>query len=145
MQFEGVLLNYGRGWEIKVPPLDLTVVGLTEDHAMENLRLLVLECFESDFKPQRIKDVKVYVERRGNCIYLGCSETSLLMALSTRRQRKKGNLSLRSVAARLGVKPSTFLCYERGEYNISAEKYEKILLAANPKFKAKLIVKSYSF
>ena len=57
----------------------------------------------------------------------------ILLAISLRRQREKSGSTVREVSKRLGSKsPNAYAQYERGRTGISLDKYEQLLMAANP-------------
>ena len=66
-------------------------------------------------------------------IGITANDTKLLLALSLIKQREKSGSTVREASERLGSKsPNAYAQYERGKINISLDKYEQLLLAANP-------------
>lgn len=61
------------------------------------------------------------------------NNSSLILALSLRRQREKSGSTVREVSERLGSKsPNAYAQYEKGRSRILLEQYERLLNAANP-------------
>jgi hypothetical protein len=66
-------------------------------------------------------------------IGITANDAKLLLALSLRRQREKSGFTVREASERLGSKsPNAYAQYEKGRTNISLDKYESLLMAANP-------------
>ena len=72
-------------------------------------------------------------DQKNGIIGVTSSNTKLLLALSLRRQREKSGSTVREASERLGSKsPNAYAQYEKGRTSISLDKYEALLMAANP-------------
>jgi hypothetical protein len=94
----------------------------------------------SYFGKETVRDFKITItDYRKDLIGITANDTKLLLALSLRRQREASGSTIKKAAERLGSKsPNSYAQYERGETSISIEKFEHLLVAANPKGQRKL-------
>src|SRR5262249_33537512 len=106
---------------------------------------LVLEMAENYFKNETGKDFSVTaIDYKKGVMGVTANDNKLLLALSLRRQREKSGSTVREASDRLGSKsPNAYAQYERGKTGISLDKYEELLLAANPfeKLRLRIIVR----
>jgi predicted RNase H-like HicB family nuclease len=134
MEMEGKIWKDGKFWLVEVPALDAMTQGATREEALSMIEDLVFEMAQSYFKDDVEKDFTVTVtDYKKDTIGITSNDTNILLALSLRKQREKSGSTVREVSERLGSKsPNAYAQYERGTINISLDKYEKLLVAANP-------------
>lgn len=134
MEIEGRIWKEGRWWLVEVPSLDAMTQGKTRKEALFMVKDLVIEMMKSYFEEDIGKDLEVTVsDDRRNTVCITTTDTKLLMALSLRRQREQSGSTVKEAAQRLGSRsPNSYAQYERGATNISIEKFEQLLIAANP-------------
>jgi predicted RNase H-like HicB family nuclease len=140
MEIEGKIWKDGRFWLVEIPTLDVTTQGKTRKEALSMAEDLVLEMTISYFEHEVGKNFKVaIIDYKKNVIGVATNNNKILLALSLRRQREKSGSTVREVSERLGSKsPNAYAQYERGKTNISLDKYEALLMAANPLEKLRL-------
>jgi hypothetical protein len=79
------------------------------------------------------------MDYKKNLIGVTANDTKLLLALSLRKQREISGSTVQQAAERLGSKsPNAYAQYEKGATNITIEKFEHLLIAANPRGQRKL-------
>lgn len=79
------------------------------------------------------------IDYKKDVIAVTANDNRLFLALSLRRQREKSGSTVREASKQLGSKsPNAYAQYERGKTNISIDKYEELLTAANPFKKLRL-------
>lgn len=142
MELEGKIFRDGRFWLVEIPSLDAMTQGRTRKEALSMAQNLVFEMMHSYFENQLCKDFKVTVsDYKKDFIGITTNETKFLLALSLRRQREKSGSTVKDAAKRLGSKsPNAYAQYERGLTNISIDKFEHLLIAANPGENRKLML-----
>lgn len=132
MEFRGkVSKTEGRPpWIIEAPSLGVITQGYTKKEALAMLKNAIEELILSYFDAR----VKVEVTEHGKGVVgVTCSDKKILLSLSLIKQREESGLTVRDVADRLGSKsPNAYARYERGKINISIEKLDQLLQAANP-------------
>lgn len=134
MELEGKVWKSKQHWLVEVPSLDLMTQGKTKDEALLMIQDAIRELVYSYF-PAQIKsgfEVTICDFKKG---VIGVSSTKgkVLLSLVLKRQREKSRTTTREAARRLGsAYPNAYAQYERGEMNISLEKFEELLQAANP-------------
>ncbi|WP_068470556.1 type II toxin-antitoxin system HicB family antitoxin [Candidatus Protochlamydia phocaeensis] len=134
MEIEGRIFKSKDCWLAEVPSLDIMTQGESKDEALLMLKDAILALILSYFKKEVSKDfdVNVNLYNKG-VIGITTTDNKLMLALSLRRQREISGSTVREVAERLGSKsPHAYAQYEKGKVNISLDKYEKLLYAANP-------------
>ena len=134
MEIEGKIWKDGKFWLIEVPALDAMTQGKTRKEALAMVDDLVLEMTKSYFEDEVGKDFSVtIIDYKKDVIGITVSDNKLLLALSLRRQREKSGSTVREASERLGSKsPNAYAQYEKGKIGISLDKYEQLLMAANP-------------
>ncbi|MCX6991328.1 MAG: type II toxin-antitoxin system HicB family antitoxin [Chlamydiae bacterium] len=134
MEFEGKVWKDGKFWLIEVPALNVMTQGKTKREALEMVQDNVFELIECYFKSEMSKSFAISVnEYKEGIIGIAASDNKLLLALSLRKQREKSGCTVREASFRLGSKsPNAYAQYEKGRTNISLDKYEALLMAANP-------------
>ncbi len=140
MEMEGKIWKDGRFWLVEIPALDAMTQGRTRTEALAMAQDLVLEMARDYFKNETGKDFAVtIIDYKKNLMGLTASDNKLLLALSLRRQREKSGSTVREASERLGSKsPNAYAQYERGKTSISLDKYEELLMAANPSKRLRL-------
>ena len=131
---EGKIWKDGKFWLVEVPALDAMTQGETRKEALSMIEDLVFEMAKSYFKDEVEKDFAVTViDYKKDGIGVTASDNKLFLALSLRRQREKSGSTVREASERLGSKsPNAYAQYEKGKIGISLDKYEQLLMAANP-------------
>lgn len=134
MEMEGKIWKDGKFWLVEIPALDAMTQGKTRKEALAMAEDLVIGMALMYFKDEIGKDFAVTViDYKKDVIGITVSDNKLLLALSLRRQREKSGSTVREASERLGSKsPNAYAQYERGKIGISLDKYEQLLMAANP-------------
>jgi hypothetical protein len=103
-------------------------------HAYFMIKDAIKELMHSYFKDEFLEELKIRVSSDGKeTIVVTSNDTKLFLALALRRQREKSGSTIKEAAGRLGSKsPNAYAQYEKGFTNITVEKYEELLEAANP-------------
>lgn len=140
MEIEGKIWKEGNWWLVEIPSLDAMSQAKTRKEALLMAKDLVKEMMKSYFEEEIGRGFRVDVsDDRKNTIFVTTNETKLLMSLSLRRQREKSGSTIKEAAGRLGSKsPNSYAQYERGTTNITIEKFEALLFAANPSDQVRL-------
>lgn len=134
MEMEGKIWKDGKFWLVEVPALDAMTQGKTRKEALKMVEDLVLQMTRNYFEDEVGEDFSVtVVDYKKDVIGVTASDSRLFLALSLRRQREKSGSTVREASERLGSKsPNAYAQYERGKTSISVDKYEGLLMAANP-------------
>jgi len=134
MEFEGKVWKDGKFWLVEVPALNVMTQGKTKKECLEIAEAAVLGLIECYFKSEIDEDFSISIDDQQNgVIGITSSNTKLLLALSLKRQRKKSGSTVREASERLGSKSlNAYAQYEKGRTSISLDKYEALLIAANP-------------
>lgn len=134
MEIEGRIWKDGKFWLVEASALDAMTQGKTRKEALRMTEDLVLEMVSSYFSAEVRKDFSVsIVDSKEGVIGISSNDNNLLSALLLRRQREKSGSTVREASKRLGSKsPNAYAQYERGKISISLDRYEALLLAANP-------------
>jgi len=134
MEMEGKIWKDGKFWLIEVPALDAMTQGKTRKEALAMLENLVFEMAESYFGDEINRDFAITViDYKKDIVGVTASDNRVFLALSLRRQREKSGSTVREASERLGSKsPNAYAQYERGRTSISVDKFEELLIAANP-------------
>jgi predicted RNase H-like HicB family nuclease len=121
-------------WLAEVSFLDVMTQGKTKKKALEMLEDAILELLEDSYGDQINKKFHLTVNNyEHDLVGVGASDEWLLFALGLKRQREKCGTTIREAAKRLKSKsPNAYARYERGYVRPSFEKYNQLLLAANP-------------
>jgi len=140
MEMEGKIWKDGKFWLVEIPALDGMTQGKTRKEALAMAEDLVFEMAKSYFEDEIGKNFTITViDYKKDTIGVTASDNKLFLALSLRRQREKSGSTVREASKRLGSKsPNGYAQYERGKTSISVDKYEKLLIAANPFDKLRL-------
>lgn len=140
MELEGKIWKQGKFWLVEIPSLDVMTQGKTRKEALFMVEDAIFELVQCYFD----KKLKVKVFDHGKeMIGITSEDTNLLLAFSLRRQREKSGSTIREAAKRLGSKsPNAYSQYEKGSISVSVDKYEDLLLAANPKPPIQLVLRS---
>jgi predicted RNase H-like HicB family nuclease len=140
MEIEGKIWKDGKFWLVEVPALDAITQGKTRKEALAMAKDLVFEMTRSYFEDDIDKNFSITViDYKKNIIGVTASNNRLFLALSLRRQREKSGSTVREASERLGSKsPNAYAQYERGKTSISVDKYEELLIAANPSERLRL-------
>jgi len=134
MELEGKIWKSKKFWLGEVSSLDAMTQGRTRKEALEMIKDLIKEMLINYF-PEDVKDnLEINVlDYKGKSFGITTNISSLILALSLRRQREKSGSTVREVSGRLGSKsPNAYAQYEKGRVRISLEHYERLLNAANP-------------
>lgn len=134
MELEGKVWKDKKFWLIEVPSLNLITQGKTKKEALEMIGDAITGLIECYFESEMKKNFDVTViEYKKGVIGVTTNDNKLLLALSLRKQREESGSTIREAAERLGSKsPNSYAQYEKGKINISLDKYERLLYAANP-------------
>jgi predicted RNase H-like HicB family nuclease len=134
MEFEGEVWKDGKFWLVEVPALNVMTQGKTKKESLEMVEDAVLGLIECYFELEIDESFSISIDDQKNGIIgVTASNTKLLLALSLRRQREKSGSTVREASERLGSKsPNAYAQYEKGRTSISLDKYESLLMAANP-------------
>jgi predicted RNase H-like HicB family nuclease len=134
MELEGKVWKDGNFWLIEVPTLNLMTQGKTKKEALAMAQDAVFGLLECYFESEVGRDLNVgVIDYRHGVIGVESNNNKLLLALSLIRQREKSGSTIKEAAERLGSKsPNAYAQYERGLTNISIDKFEHLLNAANP-------------
>lgn len=140
MEVEAKIWKEDRFWLVEIPSLDAMTQGKTRKQALAMAKDLVFEMILSYFEDEVDKDLKITInDYRKDVIGITTNETKLLLALTLRRQREKSGSTIQEAAKRLGSKsPNAYAQYEKGGTNITIEKFEHLLIAANPRERRRL-------
>src|SRR5690348_9815401 len=140
MEMEGKIWKDGKFWLVEVPALDAMTQGKTRKEALAMAEDLVFEMARGYFEDEIDKDFAITViDYKKSIVGITASDNRLLLALSLRRQREKSGSTVREASERLGSKsPNAYAQYERGKTSISVDKYEALLIAANPSERLRL-------
>ncbi len=140
MEMEGKIWKDGKFWLIEIPALDVLSQGKTRKDTLLMVENLILEMMKTYFEDEISKDfIVTVIDYKKNVIGITTNNNRLLLALSLIRQREKSGSTIREASKRLGSKsPNAYAQYERGKINISVDKYEELLIAANPFEKLRL-------
>jgi len=133
MEIEGRIWKEGKWWFVEISSLDVMTQSRTRKEVLLMVEDLIFEMIKSYF-PGEEKGLKVTVtDGRKHTISMTTNNTKVLMALSLKRQREQSGSTVKEAAERLGSRsPNSYAQYERGMTNISIEKFEQLLIAANP-------------
>ncbi|MCB1109638.1 MAG: type II toxin-antitoxin system HicB family antitoxin [Chlamydiia bacterium] len=136
MELDGIIEKDPKGkyWIVEIASLELMTQGKNRKNALDMIQDAVLELVESYFGKTARKAFKLSLSEDGSDGFgLSCNNDKLLLSLALRRQREVSGLTIREVASNLGSKsPNAYSQYEKGTINISLDKYESLLHAANP-------------
>ncbi len=140
MELEAKIYKDGKFWLVEIPGLDAMTQGRTRKEAIAMVKDLVKEMVATYFEREMASDFKVTIsDYSKDLIGIASNDIKLLLALSLRRQREASGSTLKKAAERLGSRsPNSYAQYEKGETSISIEKFELLLIAANPKGHRKL-------
>lgn len=137
MELDGIIEKplKGKYWLIEIAALELMTQGTSRKSAFSMIQDAVFELVESYFGKAARKQLKLSITEDGKEGFgLVSNNDKLLLSLALRRQREASGLTIREVASNLGSQsPNSYSQYEKGKINISLDKYESLLLAANPK------------
>ena len=118
-------------WVLEVKSLGVITQGSNKKEALAMLQDAV-ELYLEHYFDQKPK-VEVVDHGKG-VVGVTCSEKKLLLSLSLIKQREESRLTVREVSDRLGSKsPNAYAKYERGNINISIDKFDQLLQAVNPR------------
>jgi len=134
MELEGKVWKSKKQWLVEVPSLDVMTQGETKEDALSMIKDAVEELISSYFPKQAKKNFELSVgDYKKGVIGLSSNDNKLLLSFVLRRQREKSQISVREAASHLGsTSPNSYAQYERGKINISLDKFELLLRAANP-------------
>ena len=140
MEIEGKVWKEGNMWLVEIPSLDAMTQGKTRQRVVAMAKNLVIEMLQAYFPNEMQDGFQVTIsDSKEGLISITANETKLLLALSLRRQREKSGSTVKEAAERLGSKsPNAYAQYERGQTSITIEKFEHLLIAANPREKRRL-------
>ncbi len=134
MELEGKIWKSKNLWLVEVPSLDAMTQGKTKEEALMMIEDLVFEmaCSYLPGITKRNFDVCVNDYKKG-VIGIASSQKNVLLSLLLKRQREKSQTTIRQAAERLGSRsPNAYAQYEKGKTNVSFEKFDELLHAANP-------------
>lgn len=133
MELEGKIKKSGKFWLVEVPAVDIMSQGLSREQALKMIGDAI-EGLVACYFPNETSSFKVKVQDyKKETIGISCTNDSLLLAFSLKRQREASKSTVREVSARLGsTSPNAYAKYEKGKHRISLDKYERLLTAVNP-------------
>lgn len=133
MELEGKIWKNKGFWLVEIPSLNIMTQGETREEALLMVKDSIMEYMNYYFDSD-VKGFELAVnEYKKSVIGITANSNKLLLALSLRRQREKSGSTVREVSERLGSNsPNSYAQYEKGKIQISLDKYEKLLQAANP-------------
>jgi hypothetical protein len=134
MELEGKIWKSKQHWLVEVPSLDVMTQGKTRDEALSMIQDAIAELIYSYFPNQVRKGFEVTIsDYKKGVVGVSLTDGKLLLSLILKRQREKSQTSVREAASRLGSEsPNAYAQYEKGKINISLDKFEELLHAANP-------------
>jgi len=134
MELEGKIWKDGKFWLVEVPCLDIMTQGKTRKEAFMMIKDAIITCALCNFDEKLLVNFDVIVkEYDRDVICITTTDNKILLALSLIRQRVKSGSTIRDASKRLGsTSPNAYGAYEKGKINISLDKYERLLYAANP-------------
>lgn len=136
MELDGIIekATKGRLWVVEVAALELITQGKSRKNALEMIQDAIMELVESYYGPEARKKLTLDLyDDGGEGFGISSNNDRLLLSLALRRQRELSGLSVREVSLNLGSRsPNAYSQYEQGKINISLDKYEELLRAANP-------------
>lgn len=134
MELEGRVLRDGKFWLVEVSSLDIMTQGKTRKDALFMIQDAIYELIHCSFAKELLKKFKLtLMDYRKDTFCITSNDSKILLALSLIRQRSKSGSTIREASKRLGSSsPNAYGIYEKGKTNISLEKYEQLLSAANP-------------
>ncbi len=136
MELDGIVEKASKRneWMIEVAALELMTQGRTRKNALAMIQDAIMELVESYYGLEARKKLKLFLFDDGDEGFgIGSNNDKLLLSLALRRQREVSGLTVREVSSNLGSKsPNAYFQYEKGKINISLDKYEELLHAANP-------------
>jgi hypothetical protein len=142
MELEGRIWKSKRHWLVEVPSLDLMTQGKSRLDALSKIKDAITELLYSYFPGKVSRGFDITIESYEKAL-IGVSSTDnrLLFSLVLKRQREESQTSVREAADRLGsTSPNAYAQYEKGKINISLDKFEELLQAANPQRRSLLRV-----
>lgn len=133
MELEGKIWKSGKFWLIEVPAIDVMTQGHNREEALKMIKDAIEGLVDCYF-PNESKEFSVSVQDyKKGIIGVSCSNNSLMLAFSLRRQREMSKSTVREVSERLGSNsPNAYARYEKGKTRISLDQYERLLHAVNP-------------
>ena len=142
MELEGCVWKEKSHWLIEVLSLNIMTQGYTRKEALEMIRDAIKEILASYFSPERSIAVEITINLYSKgVIGVSASDERLLFSLALRRLREESGTTVREASKRLGSdSPNAYAQYERGKFNITLEKFDELLRAANPQRKSLLSV-----
>lgn len=134
MELEGKIWKDGKFWLVEVPSIDVCTQGHTKKEALEMIEDAIKELIISYFSDRDAESFTISVcDYKKNSIGITCSDNSLILAFSLRRQREMSKSTVRDVSERLGSKsPNAYAQYERGNVKVTVDQFERLLQAVNP-------------
>jgi hypothetical protein len=134
MELEGKIWKNGKHWLVEVPTLDVMTQATSAKNAKVMIADAIKELIEHYF-PDVKDEISISIESyEHGIIGVSASQSSLLLALSLKRQREMHQSTVRQVTKRLGSSsPNAYARYEKGRTRISLDQYERLLKAVNPK------------
>ncbi len=134
MELEGKIWKSKKFWLVEVPSLDIMTQGKTMEEALMMIEDVIYELGFSYLPNITKKTFQITVnDYSKGVIGVSASDSKRLFSLVLKRQREKSQTTIREAADRLGSKsPNSYAQYENGKINISLDKFEDLLHAANP-------------
>ena len=134
MELEGKIRKYKQQWLVEVSSLDVMTQGRTRKEAISMIQEVIIDLIMCYFEDEVLEGFDITViDYKRSTLGISATDNKLLLAFSLIRQREKSKSTIREASARLGSSsPNAYAQYEKGKTNISLEKYEQLLFAANP-------------
>lgn len=133
MQLQGKVYKSGKFWLAECPALDAMTQGKSKRDAINMLKDWIQSAAG---RPQLAIDI---AEGQAGRISIETKELAPILALMLQRAREESGLSVRQVAAKLGLKSHTaYAQYERGKSEPSLSQLEKFLAVISPTRKLRL-------
>lgn len=136
MDFEGRLIKPDKSglWLVEIPALDVMTQGKSRKDALRMIKDAVTELLREHYTGKLGRGFRLFVDEfEDNIIGIRASDSRFLFALALRRQREKNGSTVRDAAKRLNARsPNAYAQYEQGRVLPSMQRYEVLLMAANP-------------
>lgn len=136
MDFEGRLIKPDASglWLVEIPALDVMTQGKSRKDALYMIKDAVLELLKVHYTGKLGRGFRLFVdEYEDDVIGIRATDNRFLFALALRRQREKHGSTIRDAAKRLNARsPNGYAQYEQARVLPSLQRYEALLVAANP-------------
>lgn len=133
MEIQGKIWKSKKFWFVEVPSLDVMTQGKTRKEAILMIQDLIQEMAYSYLHVDCNSFALSVIEYGKRVIGISSTNSMVIVSLVLKRQRELSQTTIREASQRLGSKsPNAYAQYETGKINVSIDKWEQILHAANP-------------